>query len=84
MSHLAHQTFGDVAAAITHLIAFEVGNEVQRLSLFAPVANPWRWACIHDPDGSDYYVAPEVLIDMKPRANANENSARKPFRPKVP
>jgi hypothetical protein len=71
-----------MAAPITHFISFEVGNFIDGpRGLFSWV---WRGAFI-----SVFrmemivYVTMEVIRTMKPWASANENTARKPFRPVV-
>ena len=73
--------FGYVPAAITHFVPFEVGDLIDRLSGFGPIANfghrtfvPMVWMEVV------IYVTFEVLVAMKPRAGANEDTPSKPFR----
>jgi len=70
-----------VAAPITHFISFEVGNLVDGLRRLRLIARVWRGAFI-PVFGMKMVVdvALEVVRAMKPRAGANEDTARKPFR----
>src|ERR1700735_5200212 len=77
----ARLAFGYMPAAITHFIPFEVLDLIKMLPGFWPIANlrhralvpmVWMEAVI--------YVTPKVFVTMKPRTNADEDTASKPFR----
>jgi hypothetical protein len=72
----------DMAAPITHFISFEVFNFIDGPG--GLLSWVWRGASI-SVFGMKMivYVAVEVIRAMKPWASANENTARKPFRPVV-
>ena len=70
-----------VAASITHFVSFEVGNLIDTLSRLGFRATVWHWAFIAVLRMETViYVASEVVSAMKPRARANEDATRKPFR----
>jgi hypothetical protein len=70
-----------VTASITHFVPFEVGNLIETLSRLGFVATVWLWALIAVLRMETViYVALEVVSAMKPRASANEDATRKPFR----
>jgi len=70
-----------VAASIAHFVSFEVGNLIDRLRRFTFIANVWLCAFIAVLGiETVIYVALEVIRAMEPRASANEDTTRKPFR----
>jgi hypothetical protein len=71
-----------VAAPITYFISFEVFNLLDGPCGF--FSRMWHGAFI-SVLGMEMvvYVTSEVIRTMKPRASANKNTARKPFRPVV-
>jgi hypothetical protein len=72
---------GRVAASIAHFVSFEVGNLIDRLRRFTFIANVWLCAFIAVLGiETVIYVALEVIRAMEPRASANEDTTRKPFR----
>jgi hypothetical protein len=70
-----------VAASIAHFVWFEMGNLIDTLSRLGFVATVWLWAVIAVLRMETIIdVAMEVGWTMKPRARANEDASRKPFR----
>jgi hypothetical protein len=70
-----------MAAPITHFISFEVGNLIDGLRRLRLIARVWCGTFI-PVFGVKMIVdvTLEVVRAMKPRASANEDTTRKPFR----
>ena len=67
---------GNVAAAVTHFVSFEVGDFVDALVRLRPVARMRHWAVIAMARiETVIYVAVELGGAVKPGANANEDTA---------
>jgi len=70
----------DVATPITHFISFEVRNLIDALRRLRFISRMWCRAFVAVFGMiTVVYVALEVVRTMKPRASANEDTARKPF-----
>jgi len=73
-----------VPAPIPHFIPFEVGNIVHMFFRLGFVATVRRWTRVSAMRIEVVIdMAVEVFWAMKPRANANKDSAHKPFRPVI-
>jgi len=72
---------GNVAVPVTNFISLEVRNFIytilRRGSLTA--LRPWASVAVFRME-TVIYVAPEVFRTVKPRASADEDTTRKPFR----